>query len=128
MLERKRKLEVPKEENYTCKKCGKTTKKMAESKEDALAKGVNIYWDEVKGKILCTCGHWLGEREELYDFPEITEVQQYGFWLRFLSEHFIPCKHCQEELDKLLRNKELHIGNDEKPLVELWRRWEMKEE
>ena len=125
MLERKRKLEVPKEENFTCKKCGKTTMKMADNRDDAIIKKVNIYYDEKQGKILCTCGHWLGEQEELYNYPEITEIQQYGFWLRFLSEHFIPCVNCQGKIHKLVVSKEMHIGSEDKPPVELWRRWEI---
>ena len=129
---------------------------------------------------MCICGHWLGENDELYDYPEITEIQRYGFWLRFASEHHIPCDECQEKLHKMLTTsrlafyisncitleeypkkgdwrfllrflpngeqtftpckncqryilknidkKELHIGTDEKPLVELWRQWEIKDE
>jgi len=41
---------------------------------------------------------------------------------------FIPCEECQKELQKIWENKELHIGNDVKPMVELWRTWEMIED
>lgn len=37
---------------------------------------------------------------------KVTYRQQYGFWLRgFVSEHFIPCEKCQDELHNLLFNK-----------------------
>jgi len=106
-----------------------------------------------------------------------VEKLEYGFYLRFCSENYIPCEKCQDELEKLIlpvttwivdntkitmhsivRDKKLvlgfliswatakyfipcdvcqerleiiimdakewHIGNDIKPPIELFRRWE----
>jgi len=191
---RKRTISVPKEDNFICGKCS------TRGSCDEKGSNTEFYWDEDEKKIICKkCGHRLTTEKELKDEILITEIQQYGFWLRFISEHFIPCKKCQEELDKIfnlmwtrlteetpndctidlgnpfcitlhiLRNKndliefrftlafvspspvdsytfvpcdeecqgrlwrlfsekEMHIGNDEKPLIELWRNWEYLEE
>jgi len=45
------------------------------------------------------------EYDVCYECAETTVLyrQQYGFWLRgFVSEHFIPCEKCQDELHSLL--------------------------
>jgi len=163
-------------ENLSCIKC--------------KAGNDDIGWDENKKVLFCKkCGHKLTDKEELEERVPFVEVQQYGFWLRFISEHFIPCRKCQEELcgifndipntldlgnqncitmhiwrnydrsqlecsftlsfvspsptssyeykpcekcqKKILVNfsdKEIHIGNDNKPMVELWRKWEVDDQ
>jgi len=40
----------------------------------------------------------------------IVEFLKYGFWLRFISEHFVPCTLCQEKLDELLRSNDWEIS------------------
>lgn len=66
---------------------------------------------------------------------EYPKKGQWRFLLRFLAcgalsegEVFIPCKKCQGEILKKFDEKELHIGSDGKPLVELWRKWDIIEE
>lgn len=141
--------------------------------ENFKAKGLSqtLYFTESQGIVCYNCA-----------FVQVNEIQQYGFWLRFASEHFIPCDECQEKLHKMITSlktafcksdciileeypkkgqwrfvlrflsvglsglsdadvfipcgkcqseilkkfdeRELHIGSDEKPLIELWRRWE----
>ena len=54
---------------------------------------------------------------------------EWQFLLRFLTcgslsekEVFKPCGKCQKKLHNLWETKELHIGSEIKPVVELWRR------
>lgn len=179
MRTRKRKEWFPKDCDFVCGKCGAKGDCGDRNSKDP------IFWDEDEEKITCRkCGHQLTSKKELQEKLTIEEVQLYGFWLRFLSEHFIPCKQCQKRLGKifdlltkmsidfcnpccvrlrayknandqpefyfamafinpteltsykfepcedcqgklwkLYSKKEMHIGNDEKPLVELWRKW-----
>jgi len=123
---RERTIEVVKEEGFICGKCGAKSEQLADSRDDASIKGIDLYWDEKEQVIACRkCGHQLTSKKELYNYPKIKEIQQYGFWLRFLSEQFIPCPACQNRIHKLIISKEMHIGSEDKPPVELWRRWEM---
>jgi hypothetical protein len=129
---RKRTIHVPREGNYICGKCG-VKGDCDDSKEDAKKNNEAFYWDEnagEHGKITCLkCNHWLETKEELEEPLEIVEIQQYGFWIRMAKENFIPCKECQDKLDKLLSTSELCIGNkDTEPPIELWRKWESLEE
>lgn len=57
------------------------------------------------------------------------EEMVWQFLLRFLTcgslsnkEVFRPCNECQKKLRTLWETKELHIGNENKPPVELWRK------
>lgn len=121
---RERTIEVVKEEGFICGKCN-AKGNCADTKDIAIKDEVAFYWDKKEEKITCVkCGHQLTEKKELYDYIKVKEIQQYGFWLRFLSEHFVPCVDCQERIHKLIISKEMHIGSEEKPPVELWRRWE----
>lgn len=187
MRTRKRNISVPREDNFVCRVC-----KAKGNCSDEKNSNEPFFWDEDAKKITCAkCGNQLTTKAELEETIIADEVQMYGFWLRFISEHFIPCKRCQKTLDtifsisnvdknhrvhsiklqspqcitldisrnerdleeftfnlgfikenpllsyeftpcdkcqgKLLRlfnTKEIHIGNDSKPLVELWRKWE----
>jgi len=57
------------------------------------------------------------------------KVQCVGFWLRFVSEHFIPCKECQKKLLRIIRQaSELHLGNDNKPPIELYKKYEIDDD
>jgi len=54
---------------------------------------------------------------------------EWQFLLRFIAcgsmsdgEVFKPCDKCQETIQNIWENKELHIGSENKPPVELWRR------
>lgn len=120
-------ISVSKEDGFVCGKCG-AKGNCDDSKELAIKNKKAMYWDEKAGeygKIVCLkCGHLLETKEELEMELKVIEIQQYGFWLRLLSEHFRPCPSCQEKLHKLLLSKEMHIGNEEKPPIELWRLWE----
>jgi hypothetical protein len=61
-----------------------------------------------------------------YVKSEGVERVYYGFWLRFASRHFIPCQKCQERLEKILEESELHLGNkDYEPPIELYKRYEI---
>jgi len=175
---RKRTQWFPKEDGYICGTC-----KAKGDCSDEKNSTEPFFWDEEAKKITCVkCGHQLTTKEELEDKFIVEEIQRYGFWLRFASEHFIPCKNCQEVLHKalfrrkatwyinddkmgvdlaistygnicyfsfrwiepalyftpcdncirklrgIIKDKELHIGNDVKPPVELWRKWEHIEE
>lgn len=141
----------------------------------------DLHWDSGPRKYHCfKCNESFSQKIKV----PIVEVQRYGFWLRFVSEHFIPCDECQENLDKMINKykialydphcitieeypkkdnwrfllrffavgslsgkdiftpckqcqsrilknfdeKEIHIGNDNKPLVELWRKWDINDE
>jgi len=135
-LIRTKTISVPKESGFICGKCG-ATGDCADDREHALncpnkgQAGFNFafYWDKdagEHGKIVCIkCNHWLETKKELETEIKVKEIQQYGFWLRFLSEHFIPCTNCQERIHELILQKETHLGSEDKPPVELWRRWEM---
>lgn len=169
-------------EKFSCKQCG--------------AGNDDICWNdsgsdhpttEPEEVLFCKkCGHKLTAKDELEELVSIVEELQYGFYLRFASESFIPCEkcqdliheemmgnlvfhderqqviletrqanlykegkvkiwkvffgflefqptiefceHCSRQLNKIWDTKELHIGNDVKPLVELWRRWEINDE
>ena len=105
---RTRSIEVPKEKDYVCGKCS-AKGDCADSYADAHKKHMVFYWDETQGehgKIICVkCGHWLETKEELYENLPVKEIQQYGFWIRFAKEHFIPCDICQDELHNLLFDK-----------------------
>jgi hypothetical protein len=52
-----------------------------------------------------------------------------GFYLRFIGEHFKPCRQCQKELAKLIETPDhLILGNKEyEPPVELYRKFEIDE-
>jgi len=177
---------IPRENNFICSDCN-SKGGCGDNKQNAIKNKLPFFWDERYKKIVCLCGHWLESKEELEEQVDIKEIQQYGFWLRFMSEHFIPCDKCQERLNNVLTlqtkmmldfdnpccitlraykceqnslpeftfilsfvspttttsyrfhvcddcqgklwhlfsKKELHIGNDTKPLVELWRKWEI---
>jgi len=181
---RKRTISIPREDGFICGNCGSK----GQCGDSMSGSSDKFYWDEDEKKIICKkCGRRLTTKKELEEDIIITEIQQYGFWLRFASEHFIPCSKCQDELhemmmteavamnnqgnitieslrmkpmigdvqpriiwclvlrfltcrmpDKIFRpcgkcqkriqkiwaNKELHIGNETKPMVELWRKWD----
>jgi len=155
-------------------------------------KKVCCEWCNKNFKILPTLGstfYMLKEKDHGIRFVcykcahrKTLQRQRYGFWLRFLSEHFIPCEECQDKLHELIntnevdfhkeynsitliisekenklkarfklgflwrdsiftpcklcqkkivelwQTNELHIGNDIKPMVELWRDWADVEE
>lgn len=184
---RKRTISVPREDGFICSIC-----KAKGNCSDKKNSTDPFFWDEDIKKITCVnCGNRLTTKKELEEDLIVTEIQQYGFWLRFASEHFIPCRKCQDELhemmmtetvamnnqgnitieslrmkpmigdtrsriiwclvlrfltckipDKIFRpcekcqkriqkiwkNKELHIGNETKPMVELWRKWDYIED
>lgn len=181
---------LPRENNFYCINC-----KAKGGCSDEKGSKEPFFWDENAQKITCVnCSRQLTRRRELEEKVKIKEIHQYGFWLRFMSEHFIPCDKCQEELNEVLTlqhssfkkgmtldfssplcvslhafksrrdlpefrftlsfvsptqttsyhfapcndcqgklwhifsKKELHIGNENKPLVELWRKWEIVDE
>jgi len=180
---RTRKVWVYRDEKFWCSVC-KAEGKLSDEKKSTDP----FFWDEDAEKITCVkCGHQLTSKKELEEEVEIKETQEYGLYLRFVSERFNPCKVCQEAIHKqfkthpyrldygyiknqqiidLLRGwkesggrwtlrlrflnsaediefckecskrldmtiyeaKELHIGNDVKPMVELWRKWEIVDE
>ena len=80
-----------------------------------------------KKKIIFEC---LENKGKTYVKSEGQKVETIGFWLRVITEHFIPCKKCQEELAKQLQNaEELHLGNAKyEPAIELWRKFEIDDE
>lgn len=182
---RTRKIWLVREENFICGTC-----KAKGGCSDEKNSTEPFFWDENARKITCVkCGHQLTTKQELEEQVEIKEIQQYGFWLRFMSKHFIPCDKCQEKLNEILTlqtgmplefgnplcvslyvykikkdvvgfyfvlsfvsptpttsyhfvpcndcqgklrklfiEKELHIGNEIKPMIELWRKWEIVDE
>jgi len=135
-------------------------------KKFSTPKGVNYHWHYKRDDVCYDCVN-----------TQLLYRQEYGFWLRFASEHFIPCSKCQDKLHEMLMTKpvafhkpecitiesikdgfrfllrfievsppdqmfvpckkcqrklikmweikELHVGNENKPMVELWRRWEI---
>jgi len=175
---RVRTISVPREDGFICSTCGAKG-----DCSDSIKDKTPFYWDKDEKKIICKkCDRRLCKKSELEEELEIPEIQQYGFWLRFASEHLIPCEKCQDRLhEKLMKTslflggqqsivlykekhrhinmrwrfhleflkatyvdfvpcdkcqkrlqeiwdtKELHIGNDMKPMVELWRKWEINE-
>ena len=59
---------------------------------------------------------------------------EWQFLLRFIAcgsmsdgEVFKPCDKCQETIQYIWENSELHIGKEEKPPVELWRKMDQVE-
>lgn len=66
-------------------------------------------------------------------FVDKEKKERVGFALKFVWKYmtireggwtptFYPCKKCAEKLKTTLLEKELHIGSEVKPPVELWRR------
>jgi len=54
------------------------------------------------------------------------KTQNYSFYLRFISKHFIPCEADQERLGKMIQEGNLIIGNkDYAQPIELSRSWEI---
>lgn len=56
---------------------------------------------------------------------DVNDKIVWQFLLRFLTfieNVFRPCEECQKKLQKIWETKELHIGNENKPPVELWRK------
>lgn len=62
-------------------------------------------------------------REQKLIFEEITEeglyrkstgrkIEQIGFYLRFIGEHFIPCAKCQRRLLRIFKTGNLHLSRD----------------
>lgn len=169
---------LPREDGFICGRCN-AKGDCVDSLEYDLETTI-FYWDDKEQKIICRkCGKWLTDKTELEEKVKIREIQTYGFWLRFASEHFIPCNKCQDKLHNILTKnkmtflnskcitmmefpkkkhwifilwfletsqsftpckkcqpkilkkideKELHIGSDGKPLVELWRKWDIIDE
>ena len=99
-LTRVRKEWVIREEGFSCKKCG--------------AGNDDILWNEEEKVLYCKkCKHELTEREELEEQIAFKEIQEYGFWLRFVKEHFNPCDKCQDRLHRMLyRSGTWYINND----------------
>ena len=62
-----------------------------------------------------------------YRKSSCREIEQVGFYIRIFHEQFIPCKQCQLELQKIIRNADSWtIGNkDTEPAIELWRKFEI---
>lgn len=58
-----------------------------------------------------------GGKEVKYFF---IQKLQYGFYMRIIHDHFIPCEKCQEKLEKILVGKIRQWNIEDKPLrVEL---------
>lgn len=105
MMERriKRRRRIRKEwiikEEFSCKKCG--------------AGNDDIEWNEKKQVLFCKkCGHELRAKNELEEQVDFKEIQTYGFWIRFIKEHFIPCDKCQDRLHRLLYRSGTWYIND----------------
>lgn len=69
----------------------------------------------------------LEGKEPMYVRSTMEKVEQYGFYLRFIQRHFIPCSECQIKLDKLIKNaSHMNLGNKNyDPPVELWKKYEI---
>ena len=168
---------LPKEDGFVCGKC-KRTGDCAGDMLELVNSDAQFYWDEEQEKIICKCEHKLTTKEELEEPVEFKEIQEYGFWIRFISDHFNPCYKCQDAIHTVLtksgawyiidnkmdvnltifgdqcyftfkwltintrftpcpdcikklqtkiRTNELHMYNDTKPIIELWRRWDLIE-
>lgn len=80
----------------------------------------------------------MGSNLKFYDSNCITLTKRNGEWvfrLNFVrcqnllnTKAFTVCKNCQFELGEIMIYNELHIGNDTKPMIELWRRWQIIDE
>ena len=60
-----------------------------------------------------------------YEKYKFTDEAKYIFYLRFIKEHFTPCKECQKTIDKLItESQDFFLGNkDYEPPVEFRRTW-----
>jgi len=59
-----------------------------------------------------TTNEYIDDETDEYVKSEGERVENYGFWLRFISEWFHPCDKCQQELSNLLINaNQMIIGN-----------------
>lgn len=73
----------------------------------------------------------LEGKKGIYHKSEGYYVETIGFWLRFLSKHFTPCKKCQRKLLDLFdlkKGNELHLGNNNEPLIELYHRYDLDDQ
>jgi len=101
-------------EEFSCIKCGR------ENTVGWNDKGSNHPLTEPEGVLFCKrCGHELTTKEELEDLVYSIEVLQFGFFIRFIHDHFIPCGKCQGELEKILMGKIKQWEIDEPLRVEL---------
>lgn len=78
-------------------------------------------------KVVFEC---LEGEEGMYVKSKGVKTETFGFWLRFIGEHFVPCEECQERLAKLILDSEQMILGNEKyePPVELWRKFAFDDE
>jgi len=54
----------------------------------------------------------LSGPESLYVKTEVTKVETYGFFLRFIHQQFEPCPECQLSLLKLLKTNPLRLTTE----------------
>lgn len=169
-----------KQENFECPRCGTKTKELGIDLNEGIQLK-KIYYNNMIDKIVCYNCDYRFQDKDLIEKYSFEEIETFGFYLRFLSSHFVPCEECQDKIKKMLmdikqfrfdekttviaevenwniwkfqicyndndkygisyypcekcnnklneifENSELHIGNNIKDLVEFYRVWELKE-
>ena len=117
--------EYIKEENFVCPKCGVKTKELGNDLNEGMQLK-KIYYNDTIDKVVCyNCGY-LFQHKDLVEKYFIEEIETFGFYLRFLGSHFVPCNECQDKIKKMLMEiKQFRF--DEKTTViaevENWIKW-----
>ena len=77
-----------------------------------------------------TIHEYIDDETDEYIKSTGERVENYGFWLRFISEWFHPCDKCQQNLSDLILNaKQMIIGNkDYAQPIELKRQFDIDDD
>jgi hypothetical protein len=69
----------------------------------------------------------IDEQTGEYVKKTYEKIERYGFYLRFAHDNFIPCRECQEEIERIIwESSEWTLGNkDYDPPIELWKFFEI---
>lgn len=134
------------QEEIVCRKCKNLLGKEEELNDKLRIKEIQVYgfWLRFASSHFNPCG-------KCQDKLHISLFEKSGTWyicdknfavnltvfggkcyfsFRWLEKamYFTPCKDCDKKLRTIIRRSELHIYNDVKPVIELWRVWDHLEE
>lgn len=118
-------LKYNKEENFKCPKCGTKTEELAFNLNEGMQLK-KIYYNDRTNKVICyNCGYTFQDKD-LIEKENIEEIETFGFYLRFISDNFIPCNECQEKIKKTFTEIETLAFNDKISIIAeitQWKNW-----
>lgn len=59
----------------------------------------------------------LSGETKKYVKSETKKIEQYGFFIRLIHEHFIPCQKCQLEIKTILQTKNLYFHRERNHVI-----------